>query len=88
MPKHSHSFVETYEGLVAFGFSREVDEKSLVVYLQKIADDELAARLASRMSDEEIGRCFELLSGLMRKHLSDGEYHELFLKDAAGHHEE
>jgi hypothetical protein len=88
MPKHSHSFVETYEGLVAFGFSREVDEKSLVVYLQKIADDELAARLASRMSDEEINRCFELLSDLMRKHLNDEEYHEFFLKDPGHSHEE
>ena len=88
MPKHSHNFVESYDGMVAFGFSREVDEKSLMVYLQKISDDELVKRLVPRMSDGEINQCFEMLSDFMRKHLNDAEYHKLFLKDADGHHGE
>ncbi len=81
MPKHNHTFVEKYDGMVGFGFSREVDEKSLIVYLQKIADDELAKILAARMSDDEINECFAMLAGLMRKHLKDREYHKYFLKD-------
>jgi hypothetical protein len=81
MPKHNHTFVEKYEGMVAFGFSREVDEKSLMVYLQKISDDDLVKRLVPRLSDEEIDQCFGMLSDLLRKHLSDAEYHEYFLKD-------
>jgi hypothetical protein len=84
MPIHHHTFVEEYEDMVAFGFSREVDEKSLIYYLQKFSDDDLLRRLAPRLAEEEINQVFELISHLMRKHFSDDEYHELFLKDS-GH---
>jgi hypothetical protein len=83
--QHEHNFVNEYDGMVAFGFSREVDEKSLMYYLQKFSDDDLMKLLAPRLSDAEINQIFELLSHLMRKHLNDGEYHEYFLKDD-GHH--
>jgi hypothetical protein len=81
MSRHRHTFVESYDGLVGFGFSREVDEKSLIYYLQKFSDDELLQRIVPRMSDSEIDRLFEWLTHLMKKHLSDQEYHDLFLKD-------
>ncbi len=81
MAEHRHTFVDTYDGLVAFGFSREVDEKSLIYYLQKFSDDELAAALVPRLSDAEIAQLFELVSQLMRSYLTDDEYHRLFLKD-------
>jgi hypothetical protein len=84
MPVHKHTFVEEYDGIVAFGLSREIDEKSLICYLQKFSDDGLAKALVPRLSDEELDRLFSLISDLMRKHLSDSEYHELFLKDSAG----
>ena len=35
MRKHNHTFVEKYEDMVAFGFTREIDEKSLMYFLQK-----------------------------------------------------
>ena len=78
---HKHTIVEEYDGMVAFGLSREVDEKSLMYYLQKFSDDDLLKALVPRLSDEEINRLFALLSELMRKHLTDSEYHRLFLKD-------
>jgi hypothetical protein len=81
MNKHRHTFVEDYDGMVGFGFSREVDEKSLKVYLQKFADDDLLRVLAPRLSDTEITQMFELMSHLLKKHLRDEEYHSLFLKD-------
>lgn len=81
MTKHSHRFVEDYDGMVAFGFSREVDEKSLMVYLQKFSDDDLVERLVPRLTDDEIEALFSLMSRLMRQHLVEEEYHELFLKD-------
>jgi hypothetical protein len=87
MSKHAHSFVDDYDGLVAFGLSRETDEMSLIYYLQKFSDDDLIKRLAPRLNDEEINRLFELMSHLMRKYLSDEEYHHYFLKDS-GHHQE
>jgi hypothetical protein len=81
MKKHQHNFVDEYEGMVAFGFSRDVDEKSLMYYLQKFAEDSMLKTIVPRLSDDEINEVFELLGGLMRKHLVDEEYHELFLKD-------
>ncbi len=81
MAKHQHTFVEKYDGLVGFGFSREVDEKSLIFYLQKFSEDDLVEVLVPRLSDDEINQLFELMGKLMRNHLTDKEYHELFLKD-------
>jgi TorA maturation chaperone TorD len=78
---HSHTFVEHYEGMVGFGFDRETDEKSLMVYLQKFSDDALLASLVPRLTDDEIQEAFDLVSRLIRTHLKDEEYHRLFLKD-------
>ena len=88
MAKHSHTFVDSYDGMVAFGFSREVDEKSLIYYLQKFSDDLLAGKLVPRLTDAEIDELFNLMSRLMRQHLVEEEYHALFLKDDGhgGHH--
>jgi len=79
--RHQHTFVDRYDGMVGFGFSREVDEKSLMFYLQKISEDDLVKVLVPRLSDVEITDLFERLSQLMRKYLTDDEYHHLFLKD-------
>lgn len=84
--KHSHRFVETYDGMVAFGFSREVDEKSLMVYLQKFSDDGLLKILVPRLSNDEMTGLFDMLSTLMRKHLTDQEYHAYFLKEETESH--
>ena len=81
MAKHQHTFVDRYDGMVGFGFSREVDEKSLMFYLQKFSEDDLVKALVPRLSDQEITHLFELLSQIMRKYLTDDEYHHLFLKD-------
>lgn len=81
MSKHKHTFVDRYDDLVAFGFSREVDEKSLKVYLQKFSDDDFLQMLTPRLADDEISGLFEHLSKLLRKHLSEEEYHQVFLKD-------
>jgi hypothetical protein len=86
MSLHKHKFVEEYDGMVAFGLSRDMDEKSLMYYLQKFSDDEMLKALVPRLSDEEINRLFALMSELMRNHLNDTEYHSLFLKDEHHHH--
>jgi len=81
MTQHSHNFVEEYDGLVGFGLDRTTDEATLVYYLQKFADDAHARTLVKRMTDEELEEVFNLLNRLMRAHLSEPEYHRLFLKD-------
>lgn len=81
MTKHSHHFVENYQGLVGFGLDRQTDEDTIVYYLQKFSDDTLMAQLIKRMTDAELDEIFCLLTRLLKKHLSDPEYHTLFLKD-------
>ena len=81
MPKHSHKFVEEYDGLVGFGLSREVDEHTLTYYLQKFSDDQLMALIRGRMSEEDMEEVFNLLGRLLKEYLSNEEYHTYFLKD-------
>ena len=81
MAKHTHHYVETYDGFVGMGFDRETDENTIIYYLQKFSDDALMKALAPRFSEEELEDIFSLLTRLLKKHLSDSEYHRLFLKD-------
>lgn len=81
MPDHTHNFVEGYTGLVGFGFDRPTDEATVQVYLQKFSDDECMKKLIPQLSDQELANIFDLLSVLLRRHLSEEEYHALFLKE-------
>jgi len=81
MAIHSHNFVETYQGLVGFGADRQTDENTIIFYLQKFSDDTLMKVLVKRMTDEELDEIFSLMTRLLKKHLTDSEYHGLFLKD-------
>jgi hypothetical protein len=81
MGKFRHQFVETYEGLVGFGADRETDEHTLMVYFQMFSDDETLRKLIGRMEDAELENAFNYISGLLKKHFSEDEYHGIFLKD-------
>lgn len=81
MSRHSHRFVEEYDDLVGFGFSREVNENTLTYYLQKFADDQHMALIRGRMSDEDMADLFNLLGRLLKQYLTEEEYHEVFLKE-------
>jgi hypothetical protein len=81
MKKHSHNHVETYDGLTGLGLDRATDENTIIYYLQKFSDDTLIKELVKRLTDEELEEIFSLLTRLLRKHLTDSEYHTLFLKD-------
>jgi hypothetical protein len=84
MADHTHRFVESFEGFIGFGLNRESDMDTVIYYLQKFSDDQLMTLLRNRLSDEERLAIFNLLSGLLRKHLSEPEYHRYFLKDDHG----
>jgi hypothetical protein len=81
MGKHKHQFVEDYDGLVGFGLDRETDEKTLTWYLQKFSDDDHMALMRENMSEQDLKALFDLLGGLLKKYLSEQEYHRVFLKD-------
>jgi len=83
MSKHSHKFVDEYDGLVGFGLSREVNEHTLTYYLQKFSDDQLMALIRSRISEEDMEELFNLIGRLLKEYLNDEEYHTYFLKDEA-----
>jgi hypothetical protein len=84
MPKHTHDFVESYQGLVGYGADRETDENTLIYYLQKFSDDRFMSLITKRMTDEEMLELFDLLNRLLRNHLTEAEYHTVFLKDDPG----
>jgi len=80
MNMHTHNFVETYQGLVGYGADRETDENTLIYYLQKFSDDKFMALITKRMSDAEMLELFNLINRLLKTHLTEAEYHTLFLK--------
>jgi hypothetical protein len=81
MARHSHRFVETFDGFVGFGLDRPTDENTLIYYLQKFSDDELIKTMVKRMTDQEMLSLFDLLGALLKNHLTEEEYHHLFLKE-------
>lgn len=85
MKKHTHDFVENYKGSGAFGWDRETDEGTIKFYLQKFSDDTFIDILIKKLSDDELEDIYNLMNTLIRKHLSETEYHRHFLKD--GTHE-
>jgi len=81
MAKHTHEFINTYDGLEGFGLDRDTDENSLKMLLQKFSDDEFLARFVPRLSEDEINALVDVVYDLLRRHLSEEEYHTLFLKE-------
>ena len=81
MAKHSHRFVEEYDGLVGFGLDRQTDENTLIYYLQKFSEDRLMETIRDRMSDSDMEMLFDMLARLMKQYLTEEEYHRHFLKD-------
>ena len=81
MTIHSHRFVEIFNGFLGFGYDRATDEKTIMYYLQKFSDDRHLETIIPRLTGDELSQLFEMLSKLMKNHLSDSEYHHLFLKD-------
>ena len=78
---HTHHFVENYQGLVGYGADRETDENTIIYYLQKFSDDQFIKMLTKRMADEELQELFDFIHRLLKRHITEDEYHRLFLKD-------
>ena len=66
---------------IAFGFDRATDERSFGLFLERFVDKKLMETLLPRMQDEDILATVDFLTGIMRKHLSEKEYHRLFLAE-------
>jgi hypothetical protein len=81
MAKHSHDFVDTFDGFVGYGMDRQSNENTVQVYLQKFSDDLLMQTVLKRMSDDDLSEVFEVIAKMLKKYLTEPEYHGLFLKD-------
>jgi hypothetical protein len=68
-----------------FGINRTTDEQSLISFLQHFSNDRLTSELVPRMTDQEITQVIDLLSGIMKNHLTGDEYHSLFLGEDHHH---
>ena len=66
---------------IAFGFDRASDERSFEMFLQQFADKKLLKTLLPRLLDEDISATVDFLTGIMQKHLTEEEYHSLFLAE-------
>ncbi|MDH5299158.1 MAG: hypothetical protein OEV91_09080 [Desulfobulbaceae bacterium] len=66
---------------ICFGLTRRLDEESLAIFLQRATGDALLRTLIPRLAEGEVAAVVDFLTGLMRGHLSEEEYHQLFLGD-------
>lgn len=67
---------------ICFGLTRAIDEKSLIAFIEAFADRKLLHTLVPRLADDEITAMLDFLSRLMKKHLTEEEYHRLFLEQS------
>lgn len=82
---HRHNFVETYDGVAAFGLGRKPNEETIQFLLQKFTDDAVLSALIPRMTDQELEELHDQIYIYLKRHLSEDEYHNLFLKDDHHH---
>ncbi len=64
---------------ICFGLDRSTDEVSLKAFLETFSNPALLQTLIPRMENTEIDETVNYLTGLMKKHLSEKEYHRLFI---------
>jgi len=70
---------------MCFGLSLELDRESITCFLQLLGRPELAKTLANRLSSEEIQEIVHYFTGVLKKKMSEDEYHELFLLEQSPH---
>lgn len=79
MPRHAP--VVGSADTICFGLNRPTDEKSLRTFLQRFTAPPLLDALLPRLTDQELTASVDFLTQLLRTHLSEKEYHRLFLSD-------
>ena len=65
---------------MCFGLNLELDRESISCFFQLLGRPVLAETLAGRLSSDEIQELVHFLTGVLKKNMSEDEYHELFLQ--------
>lgn len=70
---------------ICFGLNQQLDQQSLSCFLQLAGRQEFADFLSQRLSEQEIHAFVNFFTGLLKRNLSEEEYHRLFLQDEQCH---
>lgn len=70
---------------MCFGLTTELDRESMSCFLQLLGRKELADTVATRLSSDEIDKFVQFATELLKKTMSEDEYHELFLCEKSPH---
>ncbi|MGW8193067.1 MAG: cytoplasmic protein [Desulforhopalus sp.] len=70
---------------ICFGLTEDLDRRSLSIFLNLAGDAKFADLFSQRLSSEEILGLTDQFMALIRKHLTEEEYHSLFLQDKKHH---
>ncbi len=65
---------------ICFGLTEEMDRESFTLFLQLAGNPDLAKTLSERMTLEQIDQFVDAFTHLLKEHLSEKEYHSLFLQ--------
>jgi len=71
---------------ICFGLDKNLDQTSLSIFLQLGGDKNFAELFSSRLSSEDIINYVDDFTRLLKKYLSEDEYHRIFLQDTNHHH--
>ena len=71
---------------MCFGLSEELDRSSFATFLWLSGQPELAEMLAARVTTKEIDLHITAFMGLLKKYLTNQEYHRFFLLDENHRH--
>lgn len=66
---------------ICFGLTDKLDRESLVIFLQLCGRPQFTEILSARLSSAETTELVDHVMGLLSKHFSEKEYHQLFLGD-------
>lgn len=64
---------------ICFGWDRATDEHSCQAFVKRFSHAELLSVLVPRLTDSELTGLVDHISKIMKEHLSEKEYHSLFL---------
>jgi len=64
---------------ICFGLDRTTDERSIAAFIQRFGRQDLLDVLVPKLTDQELEELRDCISSLMAKHLTEGQYHKLFL---------
>ncbi len=70
---------------ICFGLNSQLDQQSLSRFLQLTGRPEFADFLSQRLSSQDIHACVDFLTDILKRNLSEEEYHRLFLQDKLSH---